>query len=243
MTRPVTFGMAIALAALGSTSNAQLLSRATVTGRVLDADLGTPIADVNVGSREIGWSPTDRDGRFNIPDVRDGRHAVWIEDRYLTSSWAAPIQVRVENGRAAAPIEFRVRLEGSLSGRVTDERGEPVVNARVQVVHRVFDITGGTGEMQSYPGDRAYAASALTFVARRQATSNSQGYYTIDRVPAGVRHRVLATMPRRYPFPISDAPSDPAARPTNLIAAYYPAAGGREDAVVMSLSVPAQDPQ
>ena len=225
MMRAATFGIAIVLAIVVSTPHAQQVSRATVTGRVVDADLGTALADVTVGSREIGWHATDRDGGFNIPDVRDGRYAVGIQSHYLGSSWAAPIQVRVENGRASAPIEFRVRLEGSLSGRVTDERGEPVVNARVQIVNRLFDITGGTAEMQSHPGDRAYAASALTFVARRQATSDSRGYFTIDRVPAGVRHRVLATMPRRYAIPISEAPSDPAARPTNLVAAYYPAAG------------------
>jgi hypothetical protein len=237
MIRAATFAVAVLLTIPDSTSHARRPS-ATVTGRVVDADLGTPIAGVNVGSRETGSFPTDRDGRFNIPDVRDGRYAVWIEDKYLTSSWAAPIQVRVENGRAPAPIEFRVRLEGSLSGRVTDERGEPVVNARVQIVNRVFDITGGTGEMQSHIGERAYAASELTFVARRQATSDSRGYYTIDRVPAGIQYRVLAVMPRRYPAPISDAPSDPAARPANLRAAYHPAAASFDaatDVVVHSI--------
>ena len=206
--------LAIALA-LAAVQNAP--PAGSVSGRVLDADTGTPLIGVGVGSHELGWSLTDANGRYTISRLPNGRHKIWIQGEYIASAVAPPVTVSVEDGRAVSGVDFRIRLEGSVSGRVLDDRGEPVRGVGVVAISQQFG--------QAEPGgDPAVADSALSYGMTQAAETDAQGQYQIWRLRGGVAYRILAYVPRLYARPVSDAASDPKLRPMTAVATYYPAA-------------------
>jgi hypothetical protein len=196
---------------------------ASISGRVTDADAGAPLADVSVGSRELGWYVTNADGRFTV-SAPAGKHSLRIAGKFIAASPAAPREVTVESGQSLTGIDFRIRLYGDISGRVVDEGGEPVASARILAVRGAWDVAGGVGAAQ------VYANSELTLRAS-SATADSQGRYTIRQVQAGIPYRVLAYLPRRQvTATYGVAPPEPAARQPTLAATYHPTGATFEEA-------------
>ena len=127
---------------------------AVLRGQVVAADSGAPIrrAQVRVsgvGLRESRVATTDAQGRFEVRELAAGRYT-------LTASKGGFVTLQYGQrrpGESGTPLELGdaqtldkviVGLpRGSvITGRITDEFGEPVVNAAVTAWHYAF--VGGT---------------------------------------------------------------------------------------------------
>jgi hypothetical protein len=194
----------------------------SVSGRVMDADTGAPLAGVEIGTRSLGWVTTDSDGRYAIPAIRPGPVQVWIRGDRISNALAAPKTVTIAAGRTRENVDFHVRLDGSISGRVIDENGAPLLGMTVIAVGREHSSM----DVLNIP---EYAHGELRYFAHGVASTDSQGAFRIGRVRAGLAYRVLAYRPklRWRPFPQP--------QPRAMPATYFPAAADFENATPVVL--------
>jgi protocatechuate 3,4-dioxygenase beta subunit len=218
MVRPL---IAMALTAATAAAGAALPQQAaSISGRVLDADSGRPIAGASVGVPR-GAEPvvTDAQGRYTLRPADPGRVTlhVWGSGQYQAMSLTGPRTVTVQPGAVVTGIDMRVRLEAQVSGRVLDERGQPLAGIRVVAVSRQFSRTF------PYTPDGEFSGGLWH---HRQATdeADDRGMYALSRLYAGRSYHLLAFRPRTYDRAISTAPAEPATRAPILAATYYPSA-------------------
>ncbi|MEM7582601.1 MAG: carboxypeptidase regulatory-like domain-containing protein [Acidobacteriota bacterium] len=113
-----------------------LASGVALAGRVVDGDRrGIAGATVEVDSNasggwlqsEQGPAQTDPDGRFVVADLRPGSPVLLVVSKpgFVTEA------VRDVRPRADEPLEVVLQVAGRLAGRVVDEAGDPIVNARL----------------------------------------------------------------------------------------------------------------
>jgi protocatechuate 3,4-dioxygenase beta subunit len=127
---------------IGGSGNLRAVVLGTVEGRVLDASgRGLPNAQVVVVSERAGnrrqLARTDGAGNFtfrNVPDgplsVRASKPGYALNERRLT---AFATDERRES------IDFDLTRHAALNGRVIDELGEPIQDARVQLLRVRFE--------------------------------------------------------------------------------------------------------
>lgn len=187
-----------------------------IEGRVLHAITGAPVRRVFVRLICPAPSPalaaaTDSEGKFDFTGLppgsyrlRAGRHG--FEDRFL------PFAIRLGKDEKLEGVEVRLRPMASISGRVTDEDGEPVIRARVTVFK------------QTWRNNRRDWAQVNPVVA-----TNEQGDYRVENIAPG-RYWVEAfdTSPplanRFGGVPVSDA-----------VPTYHPNSISRGQATAISL--------
>jgi hypothetical protein len=140
-----------------------LLARAqapAVSGRVIAEDTHDPVpnARVTVSSGALGAPVvlTDAGGHFALPVAGDRSTVVASKTGYARSD-ATPT--------AGKAIEIRLRQGAVISGRVVDEDGDPVPNAR------------GSAEIIS--------PSAATPATAGVSTRDDRGEYRLSGLPAG----------------------------------------------------------
>lgn len=186
----------------------------SLAGRLLDASTGEGIPNARVGlnSGNVAHQAvgTDRDGRFLFPSLPPGSWTLGAGARGFMSADTTvqldPGQRRmfdVRPGQRVDGVVVTLVRPGYIAGRVTDERGEPVVT-RVRAVpagsvswlypyvaipgsSRRIGFTGanaessdtGTYELRVPPGDYHVFVSAVD-PSTRQATNSSQ-WRTQDR--------------------------------------------------------------
>jgi protocatechuate 3,4-dioxygenase beta subunit len=99
-----------------------------VTGRVVAAETGDPVPNVRVAVSQPGTGEpavlTDGDGRFRLSVPTGVTRIVASKTGFALESAA------IMEGE---PAQIRLRRAASISGRIIDELGEPVVDARVIV--------------------------------------------------------------------------------------------------------------
>ena len=127
---------------------------AVIRGQVVAADSGTPIrrAQVRVsgvGMRDSRLATTDAQGRFEVRELVAGRYTLTAsKGGFVTLQYGqrrpAESGMPLEVGDAQTLDRLIVALpRGSvIGGRITDEFGEPVVNAAVSAWRYAF--VGGT---------------------------------------------------------------------------------------------------
>jgi uncharacterized surface anchored protein len=136
---------AFAVVEIGALGTPQ--AKAKITGKVLGPD-GKPVAGALVSLRTGGGearSPsttTDDSGTFTFADLAPGEYflSAW-KGGYVFQSFggtdgagstsSAPI--RIERGDEAVTVTIPLHKGGVITGKVTDERGDPVVGATMQV--------------------------------------------------------------------------------------------------------------
>ena len=91
----------------------------SVSGRVLDADTLTPVNGARVGSRDLGYVLTDREGRYMLRGLKPGRVTFSIPHQYTSNPWPDKV-VTVLAGSETSGIDFHYRLEAQIIGRVLD---------------------------------------------------------------------------------------------------------------------------
>ena len=110
-----------------------LQKAATITGRVVD-DAGRGVAGARVSGGGSGATDTtDEGGRFNLPEVTPygNQNTVRVEadgfERYVSS----PFTIQPGEAKRGLLIQLVKGVGGTVLGRVTDEDGAPVAEARV----------------------------------------------------------------------------------------------------------------
>jgi protocatechuate 3,4-dioxygenase beta subunit len=169
-----------------------------ITGRVT-TDAGRPVADALIYVRRAGvasmhTTATDEDGRFRTDELPAGAYSVVANapGYVLPEQEVERAQSRVY--RPGDSVSITLAEGGVITGRVTDERGQPVVAVGVRSV-RVADAEGRP-------------ARGLGF-AREQRTDD-RGVYRIYGLEAGV-YLVEAGGGSQLTFPVNhyeyDAPT------------------------------------
>ncbi|HWB86923.1 MAG TPA: carboxypeptidase-like regulatory domain-containing protein [Bryobacteraceae bacterium] len=182
----------------------------TVTGRVVDAESGTPIAGVRVVSGRIE-AITGSDGSYRLVGLPAGRVKLAVPTNYLYPK--DPLGSRVVNlasDETKTDIELRIRRPGSLTGRLLDENAEPLPGIRVSLI-------GLREEIGSEP---PFDNESLKYVVWKSAVTDEKGAYRFESVLAGLTYWLQATPDIEYPT--AQAGIEPARRPGTLHLTYYP---------------------
>ncbi len=124
--------------------------RSTIRGRVLTVDTGQPMrrATVRITATELRvprGTLTDADGRYEFRELPAGRYSInasktafidWSYGQTQPSSPGKPL-VLADN-QVADNIDIGLPRGAVITGRITDELGEPVPNTNVMLVRQQF---------------------------------------------------------------------------------------------------------
>lgn len=210
--------------------------RASVRGVVRDAASGEPLEGIAVhadttrttfrggalavapGADARGMAVTDAQGRFALENVPPGRRSIRAmnpKDFFIRG--IRFIELRA--GEAHEGFDLRLSRPASISGRVLDDKGEPLLGAVVYVVAREY-----------YLGEARYYLRFMGF-------ADDTGGYEIERVPAGQKIRLMARMPPPNfdALAASNVPEDPARRRPAYAPVYYPDVPSAETATQLLL--------
>jgi hypothetical protein len=179
-------GMAAHQKAVSSGAAASL--QFEISGRVVDANSGARLAHTVVALAptakrdELHTVVTDDDGQFRFADLPPGKYALTAQRRgYLTESYEQHDQYStsiVTGPRIdSTNLVFRLRPDGAIYGRVTDDHSEPVANAQV-VLFRPGPVNG-----------------RQTTDFQRRATTTDEGLYRFSHVPPGKYYLVVSASP------------------------------------------------
>jgi hypothetical protein len=158
-----------------------------IRGRVTAQDTGAPVRRAQVRGTSAGagigrLATTDADGRFELRDLPAGQWSLQAsKPGFVTQrlgqrrpfETVAPVDL--QEGQQLATANFALTRGGAITGRVFDDFGDPVANARVQVLRSQMvegrrrlvqtgsgDETDDTGAFRLYglaPGDYYVAAT------------------------------------------------------------------------------------
>jgi protocatechuate 3,4-dioxygenase beta subunit len=123
-----------------------------IRGRVLAADGGRPLRRVQIGMTAAGLrdaqgrtTSTDEDGRYEMTDLPAGRYTVTA-----TRGGFLPLRygqrrprelgrfVELADGQAVESVDFALQKMSVISGRITDEDGEPIAGATVLALRPIY---------------------------------------------------------------------------------------------------------
>jgi RNA polymerase sigma factor (sigma-70 family) len=156
---------------------------APIWGRVLKPS-GEPAAGITVqacsraeglklGDPDYNYSPsseatTDREGKFRLVVSTPGAAVVWI----LPKAYA-PEGIRLVDNRRGDLGEFRLEPGFVVKGRVLDSDGRPLAGILVEATREL-----------SQPEHEALNTLFVVDQIRRKATTNRDGLFTLDPLPA-----------------------------------------------------------
>jgi hypothetical protein len=132
---------------------------AKITGRIVSADSGTPIrrAQVRVSAPDVRTSrvvTTDNQGRYELSGLPAARYRLVISKAgYVTLEYgqARPFEsgkpLDVATGQVLDKIDFSLPRGSVITGRVTDEFGDPIADAQVQAMR--YQFTSGQRQLVS----------------------------------------------------------------------------------------------
>jgi protocatechuate 3,4-dioxygenase beta subunit len=176
-----------------------------ISGKVVDAASGSPIADFEVSTMRqaaMSFSPVTTpvhadDGTFTISDVMPGRiDLVAAAEGYVRGSSSG---IDVAEGQGVDNVELRLDRAAKVSGQVRSSDGGPLSGVSVSVVETAGRRPGLMG------GDRATTDAdgeyALTSVppGQRNFTFNKEGFVAATKsvdAAAGKESRLDATLDR-----------------------------------------------
>ena len=151
-------GVAVATGAVVTGIDAQLTEHGTISGTVTDAN-GDPVEGIQVSAGDFSSSTTS-DGSYLITVLFPGSYTVAfrdVDDRGYAAEWyddanneGSATPVEVDAGEAVVGIDAQLAEGGSISGRVTDESGDPLagITAMVGGWHDQRAVTGADGSYQ-----------------------------------------------------------------------------------------------
>jgi hypothetical protein len=125
-----------------------------IRGRVVSADGGNPLrrAQVRVAAPDIRVmrvARTDADGRYEVSDLPQGRYSISVtRNGYVSLQFGQ--QRPFEPGRPLdlgdnqlmERIDFALPRGGVITGRITDEVGEPMAGVRMQAMRYQYSPNG-----------------------------------------------------------------------------------------------------
>lgn len=124
-----------------------------VTGRVLAADTGSPVRRAqiqltSVEGRVSRGAVSDNEGRYEIPSLPAGRYRLYVSRAgfvQLEYGQSRPNEagklLDIADGQTIGKVDFSLSRGSAITGRITDEFGDPVTDAQVQALQ--FQLTNG----------------------------------------------------------------------------------------------------
>jgi hypothetical protein len=222
--------LAIGLAA-GALMAQSTATNSAVSGVVKDRATGQPLANYTVSTSinvtYVGdtviqtratkdvTSITDSSGRYKLLDLPTGEHRIEARDaQRFGSSLTRHITT---GGVDIEGVDFLVKLDGTIKGKVVDENKEPVPGMTISLVSREY-----------YLGNVGY-------YVRGHGRTNDLGEYTLERVAAGHPYLILAEKREQRLPAFSEAPLDPKLRKRVPVRTYYPNSPEKESAETVVL--------
>jgi protocatechuate 3,4-dioxygenase beta subunit len=203
---------------------------ASVGGRITAADTGTPLrrVQVRVSGQELRGTRsamTDADGRYTVANLPAGRYSI----SFMKGGFAAvqygqrrPNQsgklVDLADGQKLENLDAALMRGGVIAGRIMDDFGEPVVDARVQVM-----------QLRWLNGRRRMAG------AGRGDTTNDRGEYRIWGLGPG-DYFVSANSQERPMFMEAALAAQDVPDPAGFATTYYPGTASVDDAQKVTLA-------
>ncbi len=156
----------------------------SISGTIVNAADGHPIygAAVSAFSPDdpfgYGWAETGEDGSYRISVLRTGHYyiSVWA-DGYLPEFYndAALFEeaqlVEVIEPNETSGIDFALSVGGSITGRVTDDRANPLAGVYMEAVTIGMDSTFSDG--------------TISYIGWGKGITDENGTYTITGLPTG----------------------------------------------------------
>jgi 5-hydroxyisourate hydrolase-like protein (transthyretin family)/uncharacterized protein (DUF2141 family) len=201
---------------------------AALRGTVTDDESGRPIPAAQVTlrdttSRSTKTVSTDVDGRYQFNQVAAGRYTVafskggFVSAQYGQTQRSGPGKtVEVREGLKVNGIDVALTRAGAIEGRVSDENGEPVVEANV-VAMRAEAVNGERRLLQT----------------GRTATTNDRGEYRIFGLPPG--EYVVSASSSRTSSSFTHDPRQVSQKPSGYAPMFYPATTDISEAEVIHL--------
>ena len=179
---------------------------AKISGRVVAADTGTPIrrAQININSRDAQFNrsvATDSEGRYELAALPAGRYRLSVNKAgfvALEYGQARPFEagkpLDIVAGQVLEKIDFSLPRGSAITGRITDEFGDPITDVQVQALRYQFvngerqlvdaARTAQTDDLGAYrifglmPGDYVVRASTRPNMAQgpRGVETEQTGY-------------------------------------------------------------------
>jgi hypothetical protein len=123
---------------------------AKISGRVIAADTGTAIrrAQININSRDANFNrvvATDSDGRYELTALPAGRYRLFVNKAgfvALEYGQARPFEagkpLDMTAGQVLEKVDFSLPRGSAITGRVTDEYGDPITDVQVEALRYQF---------------------------------------------------------------------------------------------------------
>jgi hypothetical protein len=179
--RVLTLGGAMVIAGgLAAGSSESQTQSTAITGRVVWAATGQPIVGARVGSNvaDVVFSAaTDAQGRYELRAPVSARLVVRVgipgypSQAYAEDPGLGPLIIKVMPAGATTGVDFFIQRGGTITGRVMDDRKEPVVKATVLAYQDRW-----------WFGERQF--TAMSIVGNRVETDD-RGDYRYSGLPPG----------------------------------------------------------
>jgi Carboxypeptidase regulatory-like domain len=143
MTRSLAIRIIFLTALLASAQQPAPAAKASIAGTVVKEPGSEPLKKVLVQviaehQGESYTASTDTDGHFRVDDVAPGRYNIFFEKTGLAAVNAQGLKsdtnvITVQTGQSLEDLLFRMSPTAVISGRITDEDGDPIREVRVFV--------------------------------------------------------------------------------------------------------------
>ena len=148
-----------------------------VSGRVVDAESGAPVANVYIGhsvldqsGQQVGGmnftgNQSDANGKFRLEGLRPGRYSAYTFDAgQNNSNYSEPVTFEVADGDVTG-IEIKVRRGATINGiAVVENNSDPAVAALLQTVNLYAYVEQKGSAVPSY-GQSSIAADGSFHMA------------------------------------------------------------------------------
>jgi len=160
-------------------------SKASIEGQVINAISAEPVRKARVTLRQTGARSqesqitvtTDAAGKFQFINLEPASYQITARrDGFANAQYGKPDSIAIEQGEHKTGIELKMTPFGVITGRVTDQDGDPIRSIKVSAM--------------TYH----YTSKGRQLRERNSATTNDVGEYRIYDIPQG--KYFVKTMPR-----------------------------------------------
>jgi hypothetical protein len=226
----------VALGLAGALMQTPAADSAVVSGRVLEQGTQAPLAGVQVMLIKRFQGPptaplarrplavtTDGDGRFVFAEVEPGGYQLTTRKPGLAAAagTSGSRSLEVKGGERRDNLEILLLRGGVIAGRVVDQSGEPLVDARVMVLRRME--APPTGSPRAGTAATAVAAGSLQgrlMMAGPGAQTNDLGEFRLHSLAPGEYY--VQAAPRAAFFGGDPSGSGMPAAATTMVPTFFP---------------------